>query len=165
MGDEYSIEPMTPEHRRSVIDIFNFYAENSFAAFPESAVPYEFFDKLIESNGEYPAVVIRDNAGAVAGFAFMHRYYSDETLRRTAEVDYFLMPHLTRRGIGSAILNLFTERAKLMGIDNFLACISSLNREGIEFHRKHGFAECGRMLAVGCKFGRDFDIVWMQKRI
>ena len=165
MDIDYTIEPMTSEDHKPVIDIFNYYAENSFAAFPEGPVSDGFFEQLIKPTGKYPAVVIRDGTGAVAGFAFMHPYYSDETLRRTAEVSYFLMPHLTRHGIGAAIIEQFTERARAMGIDNFLACISSLNHEAIEFHLKHGFEECGRMLAVGSKFGQDFDIVWMQKRI
>jgi len=161
----YSIEPLRPEHRKAVIDIFNYYTQNSFAAFPDKPMPYDFFDRLIEPDDEYPSVVVKDETGAVAGFAFLHSFYQEDTMRRTAEINYFLMPHITRRGIGAEILKRFTERAREMGIDNIIACVSSLNGESIAFHIKYGFMECGRIHAAGRKFGRDFDIVWMQKRI
>jgi len=49
-----------------------------------------------------------------------------------------------------------------MGIDTFLAHISSLNEGSIRFHLRHGFTECGRFRCVGTKRGQDFDMVWMQ---
>ena len=52
-----------------------------------------------------------------------------------------------------------------MGVDNLLANISSLNPPSLEFHRKHGFRECGRFEKILTKFGQDLDIVWMQKRL
>jgi L-amino acid N-acyltransferase YncA len=50
-----------------------------------------------------------------------------------------------------------------MGIAAILASISFLNPESLAFHRKMGFQECGRFVAVGRKKERDFDEVWMQK--
>lgn len=33
--------------RESVMDIFNYYIENSFSAYPERKLPYEFFDTFL----------------------------------------------------------------------------------------------------------------------
>jgi len=33
----------------------------------------------------------------------------------------------------------------------------------LNFHFKQGFKECGRFQRIGQKFGRDFDVIWMQK--
>ncbi|HQP12426.1 MAG TPA: hypothetical protein PK470_06655 [Candidatus Omnitrophota bacterium] len=41
-----SLAPMSRDDRESVVDIFNYYVENSFSAYPEKKVPYEFFDTL-----------------------------------------------------------------------------------------------------------------------
>lgn len=41
--------------------------------------------------------------------------------------------------------------------------ISSLNAESLAFHRKNGFRESGRLVAVGRKRGADFDLVLMQR--
>jgi phosphinothricin acetyltransferase len=40
-----------------VIDIFNTYIENSFAAYPEAKVRYDFYDRLLEITKGYPTLV------------------------------------------------------------------------------------------------------------
>jgi phosphinothricin acetyltransferase len=52
-----------------------------------------------------------------------------------------------------------------MGIDNLLASASSLNEQSLRFHAKVGFERCGTFRSVGRKAGRDFDVVWFQKRL
>jgi phosphinothricin acetyltransferase len=49
-----------------------------------------------------------------------------------------------------------------MDVDTILAHTSSRNTASIRFHRKHGFRECGRLRRVGRKFGKDFDVIWVQ---
>jgi len=49
------------------------------------------------------------------------------------------------------------------GVDCLLANISSHNEQSLDFHRKMGFQQCGRFRRVGKKFGKDFDVIWMQK--
>jgi L-amino acid N-acyltransferase YncA len=161
----YTFERMNETHRQGVMDVFNYYVDNSFAAFPEHRLPYEFFDKLVGTIKEYQSVVVMDHSAKVAGFAFLRPYYFDSTLKRTAEITYFLMPEMARQGIGTKILQGFIQQARTMGIDNILACISSRNEESLNFHIKNGFTECGRFPKVGRKFNQDFDIIWMQKKI
>ena len=50
---EFAIFPITEEDREPIIDIFNFYILNSFAAYPEAEVPYEAFDIFLQKNGFY----------------------------------------------------------------------------------------------------------------
>ncbi len=94
----YSPESMTDEHRIPVIDIFNTYIENSFAAYPEAKVRYDFYDRLLEITKGYPAVVAKSEEGEVVGFPFLHPFHFASTFRRTAEITYFILPQHTRRG-------------------------------------------------------------------
>lgn len=162
---KYSLEPMADRHRVHVIDIFNYYIENSFAAFPETRVNYDFYDRFLEMSKGYPAVVVITEAGEVAGFGFLHRYSYASAFKRTAGLTYFILPQHTRKGLGKTILGRLTEQARGMGIDRLLANISSLNQESLQFHRKFGFQECGRFSGIGRKFGKDFDVIWMIKQI
>jgi L-amino acid N-acyltransferase YncA len=50
-----------------------------------------------------------------------------------------------------------------MNITTLLANICSLNKQSLKFHRKNGFKRCGTFRKIGTKFGKDFDVVWMQK--
>jgi len=161
----YTLEPLAEAHRKAVIDIFNHYVAHSFAAYPEATVGYEVFDRFLEMSKGYPAVAAKTEAGEVAGFAFLRPYHHADTFQRTAEITYFILREHTGKGLGGAILDRFIEQARKMGVDNFLASISSRNQESLEFHRRHGFRECGNFQEVGRKFGQSFDVVWLQRRI
>ena len=158
----YSFEEMSQHHRTAVIDIFNYFIAHSFAAYPEQPVGHETFDHFLEMSRGYPSVVVKDNDGQVVGFAFLHAYHPASTFRRAAQITYFIMPAHTGQGLGTAILERFVQEAQEQGIDTLLANISSRNEGSMRFHRKNGFRECGRFRNVGKKFGKDFDVVWMQ---
>ncbi len=162
---DYSLETLSASHRQPVIDIFNYFIRNSHAAFLDEPVDYHFFDHLLKLSRGYPALVVKDAAQQVVGFAFLRPHYSEYTFRRAAEITYFILPEHTRQGLGSAILELFMEQAEALGIDTILACVSSKNPESLNFHQKNGFRECGRFAKIGRKFGEDFDVVWLQKRL
>jgi len=158
----YRFEAMSEPHRRAVVDIFNDFVAHSFAAYPEEPVVDDVFDRFLEMARGYPSLVVKDDSGDVVGFAFLHPYHSASSLRRAAEITYFILPEHTRKGLGTAILERFVADAPGLGVDTILASISSRNEVSIRFHRKNGFCECGRFRRVGRKFGQDFDIVWMQ---
>jgi phosphinothricin acetyltransferase len=161
----FRFEPLTVEHREPVIEIFNHFITSSFAAYPEEPFEYAFFDRLLTSVKGYPAFAVKDEAGRVVGFGALHAWHFAATFRRTAEIFYFFAQGSTGHGIGSALLARLEQEARAMGIDTVLASISSRNDGSIRFHRKHGFREVGRFERVGRKFGEDFDVVWMQKRL
>ena len=160
-----TFERMSDDHGQAVIDIFNHYVTKSFAAYPEQPVPYEFFIKMQQLVQGYPAYVALTPDRKVVGFGFLRPWHPAGTLRRTAEVSYFISPDFTRRGIGRALLNTLIGEALLLGVDSLVASISSRNEESILFHQKNGFRECGRFRDAGRKCGHDFDVVWMQRHI
>ena len=158
----YTLEEMTDQHRVEVIDIFNYFVLHSFAAYPEERVDYTAFDHFQELSRNYPAIVAKHDSGAVVGFAFLRPYHPAKTFSRTAEVTYFIIPHHTRMGLGSLMLEELADKARQRGIDNLLASIASLNEPSVRFHEKQGFKQCGTLPRVGTKFGKDFGVVLMQ---
>lgn len=161
----YPLKPMEERHRRAVIDLFNYYVLNSFAAYPDRELGYEFFDTLLNMCHEQGALVAETAAGEVVGFALLRPYHPAATFRHTAEVSYFILPSHTRRGLGKLLLNRIVEVARSRDISCLVANVSSRNQESLEFHKKWGFTECGHLRDIGLKFGQDFGVVWFQRRI
>ncbi len=162
---EYNFRKVTQADGVKVIDIFNYYIENSFAAFPEKKLSHDIFQPLLEMAKGYPFYVIEHETHGVIGFGFMGRYHPSEVFNRVAELTYFIMPSHTQRRLGTRLFNILVNDAKELGIETLLANITSLNKGSIEFHRSHGFTECGRFVKIGKKNQTDFDVVWMQKFI
>ena len=161
---DYDIVPLSERHGREVIEIFNFYIAQSYAAFPDKTVSESFFERFLEMFRGYPAMAaMADNI--VAGFSFLRPYHWAATFSSTAEITYFLRPGHTRRGLGTALLELLCEQAEQQGIKIIVASLSSRNLASLAFHLKNGFEICGALKQVGKKFGQHFDVVLMQKHL
>ena len=147
--------------RIPVLDIFNRFVRESFAAYPEEAVEPDFFDHLLDS-----VVVLRilEVEGTVTGFGFIRPFMPLSNFVSTGVLTYFILPEFTRKGLGTKLLDALIDAGCREGITNYLANISSRNEQSLAFHRKHGFREVGCFTDVGVKFGESFDIVWMQKQ-
>jgi L-amino acid N-acyltransferase YncA len=160
---EYSIRPITDQDREPVMNIFNYYVENSFAAYPENKLSYQAVDVFLQMAKGLPTGSIRDQNGKIVGFGMLRAHNPTSTFSHTAEVMYFIHPDHTGKGVGKMLLTFLEKGGRDRGVTNILAHISSLNPNSTKFHQKNGFVECGRFKKVGRKKGREFDMVWMQK--
>lgn len=157
---------MTKEYSKEVIDIFNYYVENSYAAYPESKLQYKFFKKFLEIISGYPAFVInKKKDDKIIGFCFLRPYNPFPVFRGTAEATYFIEKDEVAKGIGKQALEKLEIEAKKIGVKKLLVDISSENIQSINFHKKNGFVECGWFHNVGKKKGKYFDVVWMEKNL
>ncbi|WP_424356734.1 N-acetyltransferase family protein [Methanocella sp. MCL-LM] len=161
---DYQIRPVVNDDKQGIVDIFNYYVENTMAAYPEQKVPPAFFDMLAQMAKGYPFYVA-EAAGSVAGYALLRPHSPMPAFRRSAELTCFISPGYTGKGIGTALLDRLVQDARAQGIDTILASVSSANENSINFHLKHGFVRCGTFARAGKKFGKDFDEVWLQRFI
>jgi L-amino acid N-acyltransferase YncA len=161
----YRIRRTSDKDKNAVIDIFNYYVENSYAAFLEKKVPPDFFNALREIVYGNSFYVIESEASTVIGFGLLKKYHSSKIFRGVAETAYFIKYGFAHKGLGSLILDKLISDARKKRIKTLLASISSLNKESILFHKKHNFFVCGRFRNIGSKNGKTFDVIWMQKFI
>lgn len=181
MGISYEIKPVdvkNPNNVRRVVrravDIVNYYIED------KEGICADFHDVKINPKKiagwfgfierGYPFFFVEskvDNHLEVIGFGllFPHGDPEMETFKRTAELAIYIDKDYRGNGIGTAILERLVTDAKAKGIDNILSSLSSKNVKSIEFHEKHGFKICGRLVRAGNWRGDDIDIVWMQRFI
>ena len=151
--------------REAILCIFNYFVENSYAAYPDRKVGTELFDMLRGMSRGGVFYVIESSAKQVIGFGLLRHHQHSDTFKHSAEVTYFILPEFNRQGLGTKLLNTIMEDAKNLGVRTLLANISSLNIQSLNFHRRQGFRECGRFESIGNKFDKDFDVIWMQKFI
>lgn len=162
--EHFEFVKMDLEHAGGVMAIYNYYIENSFAAYPEQKLPVSFFDKLLEMTEGYPAFVIKSE-NDIVGFCLLRAYNSFSTFNNTAEISYFIDEKHSGKGLGKIALHKLMDAAREQGITTILASVSSKNPHSLSFHQKNGFSECGRFKEIGCKFGKTFDIVYFSQTI
>jgi phosphinothricin acetyltransferase len=146
----------------ALLVVFNSFVHNSHAAYPESELSRESFEKLL---AQARIIVTLQDEGSAIGFGFISSYKPLANFDHTGVLTYFILTEYTGMGLGTRLLHELIRRGREAGITNYLAHISSRNEQSLNFHRKHGFKEVGRFKQVARKFGELIDVVWVQKQL
>ena len=162
MTESVIIREVQDRDREAIVRIFNHYAVNGFAAYPEQQVTERFFPFL--RDGILSFYVLETPEGVI-GFGLTKPFLPFPAFSGTCMLTYFIAPGYLNRGFGSRLLDTLTRDAQEMGLSMMVANMASRNEASIRFHKKHGFEEAGRLHNVGVKFGEPFDVIWMQKTL
>ena len=136
----------------------------SWSARPESLAARTEWLRERRATG-HPVIVAVDDADAVLGYASCGRFRPYDAWNPTVEHSIYLHREARGRGLGGALLDALLERIAAAGFRNVVAVIDASNTASIAMHERRGFAEAGRMPAVGEKFGRNLDAVFLLKRL
>lgn len=112
----------------------------------------------------WPFLVAEAN-GAVAGYAYATRFRDREAYRFTCENSIYIADAWRGRRIGTALLHRLLDEAAAAGFGQMIAVAGGGEPASIALHAAAGFVEAGRMRAVGFKFGRWLDTVYMQRSL
>lgn len=164
---KHLIREASTEDIPGMLEVFNYYVENSFASYLETSVGPEFFqavqsEKDQDKDERFPFYVIEKN-GKIIGIGALRPYFPFPNFRHTGVVSYFILPEHTGKGLGSKMLGKLCTEAREKKMKSLLSNVSSKNEVSLNFHLKHGFIECGRFREAGTKFGKYFDIIWLQR--
>ncbi|MFO0673002.1 MAG: N-acetyltransferase family protein [Polyangiaceae bacterium] len=103
-------------------------------------------------------------AERVLGYAYYGPFRDRSAYRFTVEDSVYVHPNAQRMGVGRALLGALIEAAAQRGLRQMVALVGdSSNTGSIELHRALGFADAGRFDAVGFKFDRWLDVVFLQR--
>jgi L-amino acid N-acyltransferase YncA len=110
--------------------------------------------------------IVAECEGVVVGFAYAGPFKERAAYAATVENSVYLAEGQAGRGLGRLLLDGLLARLAGIGIRQVLAVIGdSNNAASIGLHRACGFRPVGTFDKVGHKFGRDLDVVLMQKTL
>ncbi len=154
----YSYEPMREEHGPQVLAVLNHHIASASLPTPASPCPPPCGSAFSGPWRAIPLVVKHDDQ--VVGFGALKPFLLPDTLQRTAEISYFILPDHTGQGLGSRCGDAH-RRGQAKGIDNLLANVSSQNPGSLRFHQRHGFKQWATSPS-GAQVGQGLDLVWLQ---
>jgi phosphinothricin acetyltransferase len=109
--------------------------------------------------------IVAELDGEVAGYAYATQYRDRPAYRFACEDSIYVAPDRTGRGVGKALLGALVERAAAFGFRTMTAVFGGAEPASISVHAALGFAESGRLKAMGFKFDRWLDNVYMQREL
>jgi L-amino acid N-acyltransferase YncA len=175
MSDVITIRNATVSDAAELLKIYAPYVRETAITF-EYDVPSieDFSERIRHTLSTYPYLVAECN-GIPSGYAYLGAFNERAAYAHSAETSIYVAKNLRHQGIGGKLYKELESISLKMGILNLNACIGYpsvddeedpyLNRNSPEFHRHLGYSLVGRFHKCGYKFGRWYDMIWMEKLI
>ena len=172
MGVDGMIRNAIKEDAGQLLEIYAFYVKNTAITFDYEVPSLEEFENRIETTRKkYPYLVLEED-GVIQGYAYAGAFVGRAAYGSSCETTIYLNHHARGRGYGRALYDALERALKDMGFLNLYACIGDpiaedeyLTRNSEQFHRHLGFSKVGTFHKCGYKFGRWYNMIWMEKII
>lgn len=156
----------------ALLKIYAYYVENTAITF-EYEVPTveEFQQRIANTLKKYPYLVA-EKEGTILGYAYAGVFKDRAAYDWSAEVTIYLSHNATKCGIGRKLYEALETEMKKRGFLNLYACIGYpveedeyLTKNSAQFHAHLGYQTVGEFHKCGYKFGRWYNMIWMEKLI
>lgn len=170
--EETALRIAREEDAARLREIYAYYVERTAITF-EWTLPGldEFAGRMRRTMQRYPYLVA-ERGDCVEGFAYAGPFVGREAYAWSAETTIYLDPEMRHRGVGKQLYLALEGLLAQMGVLNLNACIGYpkeedqyLTRNSAQFHQHLGYRMVGTFHDSGYKFGRWYDMVWMEKHI
>lgn len=166
------IRTVTLNDAGRLLDIYAYYVEKTAISFEYEVPTLQEFERRISKISEkYPYFCILDG-GVIQGYAYANSFIARAAYNWSVETTIYLAPDARRCGLGRKLYEALETALHKMGILNMYACIGYpqindeyLTKNSAEFHEHMGFKKAGEFHNCGYKFGRWYNMVWMEKII
>jgi phosphinothricin acetyltransferase len=161
------ISPAAPADLEAVAGIYAHYVTGTVVTFEETPPTVADWQVRLDDLAlrGLPFLVAHVD-GEVAGYAYAGPWRPKPAYRHTVEDSVYLAPGHTGRGIGRALLEALLDGCEAAGVRQVVAVIADTGSDAsAALHRRLGFAQVGRLTAVGRKHGRWVDTVLMQRAL
>lgn len=161
-----------PEDAERILEIYAYYIKHTAITF-EYDVPTlsEFQNRMKNTMRKYPYLVVEKD-GIIQGYAYAGAFIGRAACDWSCEVTVYLDHTAHKCGLGRMLYEALASRLKEQGILNLYASIAYpeeedayLNKNSAEFHAHLGFSKVGECNQCGYKFGRWYNLIWMEKII
>lgn len=166
------IRSATLSDAERILEIYDHYVKNTAISFEyETPSIEEFRERISNTLRRYPYLVVEDG-GRIEGYAYAGPFKGRAAYDWSCELSIYLAPEARQCGLGRKLYAALEAALRDMGILNLYACIAYPRREdeylttnSADFHAHLGFEKVGEFHDCGCKFGRWYDMIWMEKII
>lgn len=159
------VRPASLADLSRITDIHNYYVQNTHITFDvhtfslEQRVPW-FHE---HNNGTRHRTLVAEDDGQVVGYTASGAFRTKEAYETTVEVSVACAPGITGRGIGSGLYEALFGVLEKEDVHRVVAGIAQPNAASNALHERFGFKRIGSFTEVGRKFGKYWDVLWMEK--
>ena len=167
---DFSIRAATPDDAGELLAIYTPYVTNTAISFECEAPGLSEFQKRIENTLKRYPYLLAESAGEILGYAYTGPFVGRAAYDWAAETTIYLKTDKKKMGIGRALYEALEKVSRAQNILNLNACIGYpeaddeyLTGNSVQFHGHMGYRMVGEFHKCGYKFGRWYNMAWMEK--
>ena len=155
-----------------LLEIYDYYVRNTAVSFEyETPSLDEFTRRMEQTLSQYPyLVIVRDDR--IEGYAYAGPFKSRAAYGWSCEISIYLDHSARKCGLGRILSEALEAELKKMGVLNVYSCIAYpikpdeyLTTNSADYHAHLGFRTVGVFRQCAYKFGRWYNMIWMEKTI
>lgn len=157
---------------QALLEIYAPYVKNTAITFEYEVPKLADFRKRIENTLKKYPYIVAEADGEILGYAYTGAFKERAAYDWSAEVSIYVKKDKRGLGIGGKLYAALEEISRAQHILNLNACIAYadtedeyLTNDSVTFHSHMGYAMVGKFHQCGYKFGKWYDMVWMEKMI
>lgn len=163
-----SIRDFCADDIEALTDIYNWYISETTITF--DLEPYTVEQRRGQWLNHYKAtgrhrLVVAEVDEQVVGYASSSQLRVKAAYDPSVEASIYLSYDACRKGTGSLLYEQLFELLEQEDVHRVYAGVTLPNEASLSFHRKFGFVEVGRFHEVGRKFGKYWDVAWLEKKM
>ena len=168
----FFIRPVTPDDAPALAGIYGYYVERTAVSFeyvPPTAE--EFRERITRTLQKYPYIAAV-SGDRIIGYAYAREFVGRAACEWCVEATVYIAHDCRRTGAGRALYDALESILQQMGILNVYASIAFadgedayLTHDSAKFHARMGYEQVARFHRCGYKFGRWYDLIWVEKYI
>ena len=160
------------EDAERLLEIYDYYVRNTAVSFEyETPSLDEFTRRMEQTLSQYPyLVIVRDDR--IEGYAYAGPFKSRAAYGWSCEISIYLDHSARKCGLGRMLSEALEAELKKMGVLNVYGCIAYpiepdeyLTTNSADYHAHLGFRTVGVFRQCAYKFGRWYNMIWMEKTI
>lgn len=172
MKSEVKLRVATVSDAAELLKIYAPYVTDTAITFEYDVPTLEDFEgRIAHTLEKYPYFVAELN-GEIVGYAYASAFHPRAAYSWAAETSIYVRRDMKRMGLGRTLYDALETALKAQGVLNLNACIACpdvddeyLTRNSISFHAHLGYSMVGEFHNCGYKFGRWYNMVWMEKML
>lgn len=173
-GENVTVRTASAEDAERLLEIYAPYVKNTAITFEYDVPSVDEFRRRIAGVLRNFPYLAAETDGRIIGYAYAGRFHERAAYARCAETSIYVDRSCRRCGTGRKLYTALENIMREMGILNLNACIGfphggqrdeTLDSNSTEFHLHMGYSWVGQFHNCGFKFGRWYDMVWMEKFI
>ena len=160
------IRPAHLSDLAALTDIHNHYVEHTHITFDVQPFKPEQRERWFHEHSDrhrHRILVAEEDGSGIVAYAATGLFRSKEAYATTVEASVACRHGLAGKGIGGM---LYRELFALMAAEDvhrIVAGIAQPNEPSNRLHERFGFRRIGTFTEVGRKFGKYWDVIWMEK--